>query len=213
MLLRSFLALVLTLTLAAPASAEVTGVYAGVKLFDSYQTQWGGGLTSGTASQNTVGLGFMLGYDFYSQSDMPIRAELEYAFRSQFTSEGSTGIGTDYVNSEMQMNMHTLLASAYYDFYNESIFTPYVGAGIGMAFLDGHHELSFNGTSYGEHFSDTVFAWHAGAGVGIAVTDSVTADLGYRYLGTGTAHSEVAGSDVSTDLSAHEFSVGVRFGF
>ncbi len=213
MLKRGILALALTLALAVPASAELAGVYAGIKFIDSYQTQWGGGLTNGTVSQNTVGLGLLVGYDFYAQSDIPVRAELEYAFRSSFSSENSSGVGSNYVNTEMNTNMHTVLASAYYDFYNESIFTPYVGVGMGLAFVGGYQELSVNGVNYGEHLDDTLFAWHAGAGVGIAVTDNVTADLGYRYLGTSTMHSEVAGNDISTDLSAHEFSVGVRFGF
>ncbi len=213
MFLRIILTLTLTLSLAAPAFAEFTGVYGGVKFIDSYQTQWGGGRLDGTESQNTVGLGFFLGYDFFANSDTPVRAEIEYSFRSQFKNEGNYHVGGSTVTNKMESNMHTLLASAYYDFYNESIFTPYIGAGLGMAFIDGHTELNVGGTHYSEQMDDTVFAWHAGAGVGIALNERITADLGYRYLGTSTVNAEIAGGDISTDLSSHEFSVGIRFGF
>ncbi len=210
---RIIITLALTLSLATPAFAEFTGIYAGGKFIDSYQTQWGGGRLDGTTSQNTIGLGFFVGYDFYANSDTPVRAELEYAFRSEFKNEGNYRVGTSVVNNKMDSNMHTLLANAYYDFYNESIFTPYIGVGIGMAFIDGHNELNVGGVHYSEEVDDTVFAWQAGAGVGVAITDRVTADLGYRYLGTSTVNSEIAGGDVKTDLSSHEFSVGIRFGF
>ncbi len=213
MLFRAIITLALTLSLATPALAELSGVYGGIKFIDSYQTQWGGGSLQGTDSQNTVGLGFMLGYDLYATSDMPVRAELEYSFRSNFKSEGNTNFSGTRVQNHMDYNLHTLLANAYYDFYNESAFTPYVGAGIGIAFLDGQADLSFGGNRYSNEIDDTLFAWHVGAGVGVAINDYVTADLGYRYLGTSTAYGEVGGNEVKTDISAHEFSVGVRFGF
>ncbi len=213
MLLRAILTLALTLSLAAPAFAELTGVYGGIKFIDSYQTQWGGGRMDGTDSQNTVGLGFMVGYDFYARSETPVRVELEYSFRSNFKGESNSNLGGNHYKNVLDYNMHTVLANAYYDFYNESIFTPYVGAGIGIAFLDGHNEMTFNGAQYSSEMDDTMFAWHVGGGVGVAVTENVTADLGYRYLGTTTAYGEVAGNDINTDISSHEISVGVRFGF
>ncbi len=213
MFIRALLTLALTLTLATPALAELTGVYGGIKFIDSYQTQWGGGRMDGTDSQNTVGMGFMVGYDFYARSETPVRVEVEYAFRSNFKGESNMSYGSNHVKSSLDYNMHTLMANAYYDFYNESIFTPYVGGGIGMAFLDGQIDMEFDGRQYSNDMDDTLFAWHVGGGVGVAVTENVTADLGYRYLGTSTAYGEVGGNEVKTDISAHEFSIGVRFGF
>ncbi len=212
MLFRAIITLALTLSLAVPALAS-TGMYGGIKFIDSYQTQWGGGSMSGTDSQNTVGLGFMAGYDFYATSDMPVRAEIEYSFRSNFKSEGNMNFGSVNVQNHLDYNLHTVLANVYYDFYNESAFTPYVGGGIGIAFLDGHAEVNHGGRQYSSEIDDTLFAWHVGAGVGVAINEYVTADLGYRYLGTSTAHGEIGGNEVKTDISAHEFSVGVRFGF
>ncbi len=213
MFIRALFTLALTLVLATPAMADLTGVYGGIKFIDSYQTQWGGGRMDGTDSQNTVGMGFMVGYDFYARSETPVRVEIEYAFRSNFKSESNMNYGSTHVKSSLDYNMHTLMANAYYDFYNESIFTPYVGAGLGMAFLDGQIDMEFNGNQYSSEMDDTMFAWHVGGGVGVAITENVTADLGYRYLGTSSAYGEVGGNEVQTDISAHEFSIGVRFGF
>ncbi len=208
MLLRIFLSTAIVLSLAAPTFAEgLTGVYGGVKIFDSYQTQWGGGHLSGSTESNTFGASLLAGYNFYEQSETPIRAEIEYGIRTAFFGENEVGaVGH---NSEVEYNMHTLMASGYYDFYNESIFTPYLGAGIGAGFVDGHYQI--NGIS--RQIDNTVLAWQVGGGVGIAVTETITADVGYRYLDLGNVSTKFYGQDMDMDINAHEFSVGLRFGF
>ena len=87
---RAVLALVLSLALAAPAAAETTGVYAGLKFIDSIQSTGPFSLSGdvkgigiGQYSQNSVGGGVFVGYDFYPQFQVPMRAELEYAIRSK----------------------------------------------------------------------------------------------------------------------------------
>ncbi len=208
MLFRTIIAVTMFVSLTGAALAEnFDGLYGGFKFIDSYQTQWGGGRADGSGSQNTVGMGFMIGMDFYKQSETPIRTELEFAMRTMYESEGHL----DFVGykSKLEYNIHTLMGSAYYDFHNESIVTPYLGAGIGAGFVTGSYEINGNDRK----IDDTVLAWHASAGLGVALTDSVTADLGYRYLGTSNTTSHFWGNDVETDISAHEFSLGVRFGF
>ncbi len=199
-------ALVLSLTGTAMAQ-DLSGLYGGVKFLDSYQTQWGGGSANGSGSQNTVGVGFIVGMDFYKQSETPIRTEIEFAMRTMYEGEGQLA----FVNykSHIEYNIHTLMGSAFYDFHNESIVTPYLGAGIGAGFVTGSYEINNNNRK----IDDTVLAWHASAGLGVALTDSVSADLGYRYLGTSNVTSHFWGNEVETDISAHEFSIGLRFGF
>ncbi len=208
MLAKIFLSAALMISLAAPALAEgLAGVYGGIKVFDSYQTQWGGGYISGATDSNTFGAALMAGYDFYQQSELPVRTELEYAIRTSFV--GENNISQVGYNSEVEHNLQTLLVSGYYDFYNETIFTPYLGGGIGMGFVDGYYQI--NGVS--RQIDNTVFAWQVGGGVGIAVTDNITADVGYRYLDLDNVTTKFYGDDIEMDISAHEFSVGLRFGF
>ncbi len=90
---RFALTLALVLGLALPVSAETSGVYAGLKFIDSIQSTGdmskdrvdveGFGFGIGSHSQNTVGGGIFVGYDFYPQHQVPIRTEIEYAIRSE----------------------------------------------------------------------------------------------------------------------------------
>ncbi len=208
MLFRVLTTLVLTLSLATSVFAEgLTGFYGGIKFLDSYQTQWGGGRLTGSGSANTVGFGVSAGFDFYQQSEAPFRAEIEYVIRTAF--QGESEMRTFNLDSKVNYNMHTVLANAYYDFYNETIFTPYIGGGIGIAVVDGRFEVN----SYDREIDSTVFAWQAGVGVGIALSDNVSADVGYRFLDTSNINTKFYGEDFEMDISAHEFSIGLRFGF
>ncbi len=213
----SLMALLLAMvfmTSPAMAKSDMSGVYVGLKFIDSIQGHGfdGFGGESGVW-QNTVGGAAFVGYDFYYKFDVPVRAELEYALRSDWTQSDSyysSGFAVDY---DMQVNVQTLLFNVYYDFRNSSKFTPYIGAGIGLAFTRAHIDvntsvLGFHETGSAEAYS-TDFAWQVGAGVAYAITDNVSADLGYRYLG-------ISGSFDDYDRGfggAHEFSFGIRFTF
>ncbi len=217
----SFLALVLALVfMVTPASAksDMTGMYVGVKFIDSIQGHWAdvNAYDDFGGWQNTVGGGIFVGYDFYYKFDVPLRAELEYALRSDWTGDEDYAIGTERVNLDAKVNVQTLLFNVYYDFRNSSDFTPYIGAGVGMAFVRGFATADVYDINTGArtaHVSaegySTEFAWQVGAGVSYAFTDNVSADLGYRYLGLGSG-----GDDVISGFSgAHEFSLGLRFTF
>lgn len=76
---------------------------------------------------------FALGYKFNKN----IRGELSYAFNllDDNSAPTDTNGGTGYLGLE-QIDTHSLFASVYYDFQNESKFTPYFGGGIGTTFID-----------------------------------------------------------------------------
>ncbi len=213
MLKRLCMSLALVILMAAPASAESVGGYVSVKFLDSYQTHWGGGILSSSHSQNTIGAAFALGYDFFMNSDFPVRAEIEYAVRTDFNNEDNFNFANLNWGSDVRYNVQTLLANVYYDFYNESAFTPYVGGGIGAAFVTGKVGFTQANTEITRSIHDTAFAWAVGGGVGYMLTDAITADLGYRYLNVGTSSTQMMGSDVDITGSAHEFTLGLRFGF
>ncbi len=212
MLRKTIFSLLLSLALVSPAAAEGTGLYVSGKFLDSYQTNYGGGFLTGTDSSNTIGFAFAGGYDFYMNSDTPVRTEIEYAFRSAFMGEENSSFNGNHYGSDVRVNVHTLMANVYYDFYNESAFTPYVGGGIGIGYLEG--DFATGGSFTGQRdIEDYVLAFNFGAGVGYSFTDNLTADLGYRYLNLGASESNYYGNDLTTHLSAHEFSLGLRLGF
>lgn len=229
---RCFLAMVLTLALAVSAVAADNGFYAGLKFIDSIQStgqisksnEIGAYFDVGDYTQNTIGGGIFFGYDFYPKQQIPVRAEIEYAIRTNSTTTwGLTDAAKDNnisgsVDLKGQWNLQTLFLNMYWDFHNESAFTPYLGAGLGMGFIKSKYELSLDGLASNSYNDmQTVFAWNVGAGVAYAITDNLSADLAYRFvrLGYHQTQKTVLGQEVKMGMApyANEFSLGLRYTF
>jgi OOP family OmpA-OmpF porin len=140
---------------------------------------FGTGQLSGTdnASFNTgwVAGGFA-GYDFVGP-----RVELEALYRDNTGHASGTlpiaGIGKLGVNGVAEVQQTSVMANVYYDFLAHQAFTPYVGAGAGIAFINSHFGALTNS-------SDTEFAYQAIVGVGYKITPNVRLNLDGRYYGT-----------------------------
>ena len=118
----------------------------------------------------------------------------------------------------------TLMANFYYDFHNSSNFTPYVGAGIGLAFIYGDFSVAAHDYETGKYVdlgslgkSQTNFAWQVGAGVAYNFTENVAVDVAYRYVNMGYMDCSYSVAEASADIDAylyaHEIMVGLRFTF
>ena len=230
---RISLAMALTLVLSVSAFAADNGFYMGLKFIDSIQSTGDVSKGGGTNwfdvdnyTQNTVGGGAFVGYDFYPMHQVPIRAEIEYAIRTNSETDWDSKVYNGYpagsASLNGQWNLQTLFLNAYWDFHNDTAFTPYIGAGVGMGFIQSKYELDIHGVgsdSYNE--TNTVFAWNAGAGVAYAITDNLSADLAYRFVGLGyhenekTAHTIVGSEKMKVGMApyANEFSLGIRYTF
>lgn len=208
--------------LSIPALAGNTGIYAGLKVMDSIQST-GKLSTSGAAryydcgskTQNTIGGGIFLGYDFYKQGGTPIRAEVEYALRGTVDNEYDQKNGMSTLKS--QYNMQTVFANLFYDFHNDSDFTPYVGGGLGLAIINNKIEVQWNNGSDSYNENLTTFAYNLGVGCSYDLTDALTADLAYRFVGTSYHETDksINGHKISLGTAnyANEFSLGLRFNF
>ncbi|MDR1659766.1 MAG: outer membrane beta-barrel protein [Desulfovibrio sp.] len=229
---RIFLVCTLVVVLAVPAAAEVKGIYGGLKFIDSIFST--GHLSrSGEAaraadnySQNTIGGGIFAGYDFYPQSQIPVRAEVEYAIRTNANTSWDVEIaGVNVGELRGQWNLQTLFLNVFWDFLNSTAFTPYIGAGIGMGFINNRYSLESNSTwnaalpAIDDSFSDTrtVFAWNAGLGCAYAFNENISLDLAYRFVGLSHSETEktVLGQKQKIGMApyANEFSLGLRFTF
>lgn len=164
-----------------------------------------------------------IGYDFNSKFNIPVRAELEYSLFSQFSSNVDfTFANILFTGINAEINMQTLLLNAYYDFHNSSKFTPYIGLGIGIAFVgaDANDPMGTIGKN-----KQTNFAWNIGVGSSYAFTDKFSLDLAYRYAQFGKGETETLAIPAtstspsgeiwgSTDtISAHQVMLGVRYTF
>lgn len=214
------IALLVVTSLPSMASAEGTGVYLAPKFLMSFQNT--GNLSRSSAlkgagldnySQFTLGGALAAGYDLWPQHMLPVRIELELALRGN-SKENWTG-GNKEVKGTW--NSTTLLANVYWDFHNESAFTPYVNAGLGMAFNYAGYDVAVGSTNFSMDEQRTNFAWNVGAGLAYSINESISVDAGYRFLDLGTTEaSATIGQNrykIETKPYNHELMLGVRFTF
>jgi outer membrane protein OmpA-like peptidoglycan-associated protein len=146
-----------------------------------------------TASFNTGwAVGGMVGYDFVGP-----RVELEGLFRqNNGTLSTSTpallGGGGSGGNGSVTVNQTTVMANVYYDFWADQAFTPYIGAGVGVAFVNttgqsnstlGVAPLTINSNT-NINSNSTQFAYQYMMGVGYKITPNIRLNLEGRYFGT-----------------------------
>ena len=137
---------------------------------------WDGGENDGAM---TGGGG--LGYDYGNG----VRADMRVDYTGDYKS-GSTLVPQDFTTT-------TALANAYYDFQVSDVASPYVGAGLGWGWA-GNGKLG----------DDDGLTWALMAGLNLRMTDSIVADVGYRYRDI-----IVSGED----LTDHSILAGLRFSF
>lgn len=204
--------------------AEGSGFYAAPKFLMSIQDTGSISRSSVFAgsgiddySQFTLGGALALGIDLWPQQMIPLRMEVELALRGN--SEKSWSDRGYFLNEVKGVwNNTTLFANLFWDFHNDSDFTPYVGAGLGLAFNYTGYDLKLNsGDKISIDDRQTNFAWNAGAGVAYAFNEVLTLDASYRFVGLG--YNEVEGRylgqkyKVENEPYNNEFMIGLRFNF
>ncbi len=223
---RIFAALTLICTLFAPglSLAEGTGLYLAPKFLMSFQNSGNMSRSSALAgsgldnySQFTLGGGLAGGYDFWVQNSVPLRAELEFSMRGNSETSWDTG-GSRFSSAKGTWNNSTLFANFFWDFHNDTALTPYLGAGLGLAFnYTGYDFKLQNGDTVSMDDRFTNFAWNVGAGASFSVTDNLAIDASYRFMGLG--YNELSTNyggkkyEVGNDPYNNEFALGVRVSF
>ena len=183
--------------------------------------------------------GIAAGYDFYPQFSIPVRTELEFYARGKADSkynldkESWSGLRqpaklvVDLGRVDGVAHVMSFMLNAYYDFRNDSAFTPWVSAGIGYARI--HQKTTGISTwDYGYGYSGREslsrsgsadnFAWSLGAGVRYDVTPDIALDLSYRYLDAGdssVSYKDEWGDKYKSevDVKSHDIMLGVTYNF
>ncbi len=127
---------------------------------------------SGESAKVSNDDGYGLGVAVGAKKDN-LRAEFEV----NYLHNKVTGVQGQAI-SDISTSVYTYMGNAFYDFKNTTAFTPYLGAGIGVA--HGKFYETINNTST----TDNTFAYQALAGVGYEVNKNNTVYAGYRYVGT-----------------------------
>jgi opacity protein-like surface antigen len=155
----------------AQEESEAVGLYLRGDLGWSF-LEWSGG-----SDDSALDLGGGVGYQFNDNMRADVTAD--------WAGDYDVAPGAD-------MSTTTVLGNLYFDWANESAFTPYVGAGLGYGWVDDAPD------------NDSGIAYGLAAGVSMGLTDNIDLDVGYRFRDI-----MISGSDPQE----HVVSAGVRFNF
>ena len=145
------------------------------------------------ASYNpTIAVTSAVGYAF----NQNFRVDLEYGYQ-EADFDKVAGVNMDGAAS---LTVHTALANGYYNFKNSTQITPFIGGGVGAAFL----ELNSGGS-----INDTVLAYQGTAGASYSVNDHLAVTGSYRYTGT----EDGAFGLPNTSFSGNLVRVGMAYNF
>lgn len=136
--------------------------------------------------------------------------ELEYSYKQAELDRFSgkevnlNGLRVQLPDADLDstIKINSLMTNAIYNFRNTSAITPYVGAGIGAAWIDI------------EDFSDTKFAYQALAGVALSVSKNTSLTAGYRYFASkDVIDNAINGVEASASIDSHNFELGLKYSF
>ena len=142
-----------------------------------------------------------------------VRWELEVSGREstvKHDSAGTTPVGA----TENPSQTTAFMTNVYYDLRNRSAITPYVGAGVGDAYVRNARFYTSGGQASG-HLSAWTLAYQFMAGISYDLTDTVGLNLGYRYF-TGPdvrVDEPLIGTTVTFRNSSHNAEAGIRWFF
>ena len=173
-----------------------------------------------------------ISYDFnkvnmkVAEQDQP-ELSREKANKNLFGTHVAYGVQAGYVRGELELNnsrnikrnyfgeygdvshfrlyKHSVMANAYFDYLTCTPWTPYVGAGIGSAYLKAD-----NGDQAKSVYN---LAWQVMAGLTYDINSHWTLDAGYRYADLGRIRKNYGDSVAKLTARDHEVLLGVRYTF
>jgi|CXWL01.1.fsa_nt_gi opacity protein-like surface antigen len=176
-------------------------------------------LTKPDAHDTVVPVGVAIGYN-WRKHGISLRTEFEYLTRANFGYASTPVLASPATSISLtsKTRIQTLFANVFYDFHNATLFTPFVGGGIGVAFNKSTMTLNAINSSVFDTFEtiDTRFAWNIGAGVAVPITEILLLELSYRYTDLGGAvwGTNAVGFELTTNsFHANEFLFAARLQF
>lgn len=175
---------------------------------------------------------FLFGAGVGYQINRHLRTDLtfDYLTKSDFkgSTRGSCGVALDCISTDRtSMTAYNLMANAYVDLGTYGYVTPYVGAGIGGAYVK-WKDLQNTSCSVSNPANCDPTQGHGGkgswrfayalmAGASIDVTCNVKADIGYRFRqisrGDMFGYANNGGPGRDKGLTSHEARLGARYVF
>ncbi len=204
--------------IASPAAAD--GPYVALDVGAAIAPNSDLSLPEGISGSAQFNAGFMIGgaagYRFLDD----FRAEVYASYRQTDIDELKL-LGVP-ISTSGDVNAITTMVNAYYDFDFGSPARPYIGGGVGVAWLRVDSKSEFGPFILTADDGSTEFAWNIMAGYAFAITEKFDLSLGYRYLSISDAKLDATLEEVGVgsesgkldiEYSAHEVMFGVRYNF
>jgi len=206
-ILTGILAAGLVVSGAAMAQAQSSGWYIGAEGGINFHpdADISGPGVNRSVEFDDIGYG-ILGQGGYSFGQ--IRAEAELGWRTVGV-ENVTGVTA----SDGDIDAYSLMANLYYDIPTGTAFTPYIGAGVGGAYVSAE-DLRLNNAGLVADGGDWAFAYQGIAGVAYAINNNLSLKADYRYFATTDVGIEASnGADYDMEYAAHSVMVGFTYKF
>lgn len=206
-------------------------------LYSGEKISWSRGHVGFGSNRDTVFSGGVnIGYDFGKSTYVPIRLEFDYTLRGNasdgsrrahvinFYIDDSPGHVDSVLDVKTSIRLQTAMLNAWYDIPTGTALTPYLGGGLGVAFI--RHKSTATerpGTADEEVINNSKnfsnFAWSLGGGVAYNINDKWALDLGYRYIDAGDHKMHYKGEEGSIfytkidKIESHDVMLGLRYSF
>jgi opacity protein-like surface antigen len=195
--------------------AGLRGIYSSLNDLDGILHRDAGSLSF----SESAGFGVAVGYRL---SDA-IRGEVEFS-RHQYDLKEFYDRGANTLSEAAgEVTFNTTMISGYYDYLNDSQFTPYIGAGVGATLLEVDRAANFasggvSGSQLESRSSLSGEQWvpsiMLSAGSTYDLNEQLSLDLAYRALFTGDVAGTHSTSTGSTDeLFSHNTLFGLMYSF
>ncbi len=176
--------------------AQVSG--SGVMPIDDKVSNKSTGILAGIPFEDDKGAGVAVaiagGYKFENN----IRLELEQRYE-RTKSKISAGNPVVYTDSATNSSYITML-NTYLDIPTGTQFTPYIGAGAGVSYLDAGCTKPITGQGM--------------LGTSYVIDSDISALFGYRYSATVPSKCDIGGGDVIKErVRSHNLDIGLRYHF
>jgi opacity protein-like surface antigen len=155
---------------------------------------------------------FSVGVAYGRRHSHFLRSEFEFTHRSNQTETfASPAIPLPAPVLDGEAEVYSIMKNFLIEFpANNNRITPYVGIGIGLAYVD----LDLQQGAPIEADSNSAFAYQPIGGLGIDVSERAEFFVEYRYFRTTELElSGGSGGDLSGNYDAHNLFVGLRFEF
>jgi len=188
------------------------------------ETDWYGNMNAGVnfdqdseVTFNEFGFSGVEKWEF----DTRYSSGLAFGYRlEQIRLEGEVSYGRNEVDSvdgiiipngySIETSLLYFMFNGYYDFNFSNALTPYLTAGAGFSKVEADINMA---SIIDDKYYDTVFAYQIGAGLGYTISEIMTLNFRYRFLGTAEPKFSYPGGKAEAEIFSHNLTVGIHMAF